>query len=145
MKNNTAILNAKSKTISFKFKYKYFTVDLTEGDLHDSWNAITTSDGIIYDVNFDWDLKPNLNIYRCGDEEQQYDDSSTIEISLVIGTKSDYFDLKFDEQLDCCFILFSAEKNLKKSSKSFNNIVDLKQNTDYIICIDSNGTTKTLY
>lgn len=145
MKNNTAILNTKLKTISFRFKEQDFTVDLEEGDLHDSWNAITTSDGIIYYVNFDWDLKPNLNIYRCGDEEQQYDDSTTIEISLVIGTMADYFNLEFDDSLDCVFILFSAEKVKKLTTTSLNMLSDNKQDTDYIICINSNGATKTIY
>ncbi len=148
MENNRATLNAKNKTISFKFKDEDFTVDLTEGDLHDSWNGITTSDGKVWDFNFGWqqECSPALTLYAV-DEENTTDffDEYQIEIGLVIGTMADYFNLEFDGSLDCVFILFSAEKVKKLTSTLLNMLSDNKQDTDYIICIDSNGATKTLY
>lgn len=140
-----AILNAKLKTISFTFKDELFTIDLKEGDLHDNWNSIILSNGIIYDTNFDWYLKPQLSLYRCGDEEQQYDDSTLIDDFTIVGTKADYFDLEFDSELSSVFILFAENGEVKIISKSLNTISDRKEENDYIICIDNNGATKTIY
>ena len=145
MKN---ILNCKEKKVCFTYKKQKFVVDLTEGDLHDSWNSITLEDGSIIDFNFSWqkDCSPALTLYAV-DENNTTDffDEYQIEISLVIGTMADYFNLEFNYSLDCVFILFSAEKVKKLTTTSLNMLSDNKQDTDYIICIDSNGATKTLY
>lgn len=141
----TALLNAKNKTIQFFFKDELFEVYLLEGDLHDNWNSITLSNGVMYDINFDWDLKPQLSLYRCGDEEQQYDDSTFIDDITIVGTKADYFNLKFDSELSSVFILFAENGSKKLTSTSLNMVSDNKEPTDYIICIDSNGATKTIY
>lgn len=140
-----AILNTKLKTISFTFKDELFTVDLKEGDLHDNWDTVQLSNGIMYDTNFSWDLKPQLTLYRCGDENQQYDDNTKINDITVLGTKADYFDLEFDSKLSSVFILFEENGKMKIISKSLNTISDRKEKNDYITCIDSNGATKTFY
>lgn len=140
-----AILNAKLKTVSFSFKDDIFTIDLKEGDLHDNWNNIQLSNRIMYDINFTWDVKPQLSLYRCGDEEQQYDDSTLISDFTIVGTKADYLDLKFDSELSSVFILFAENGEIKLTTNSLNSLSDNKKENDYIICIDNNGATKTIY
>ncbi len=140
-----ALLNTKLKTISFFFKDELFTVDFSEGDLHDNWNSIILSNGIEYDVNLTWGFKPQLTLYRCGDEEQQYDDSTEISDINIVGTKADYYDLEFDSELPSVFILFAENGDKKLTTTSLNMLSDHKEKTDYIICIDSNGATKTIY
>ena len=139
-----ALLNTKLKTISFTFKDELFTVDLKEGDLHDNWDTIQLSNGIMYDTNFTWDLKPQLSLYRRENENQQYDDMTNINDITIVGTKADYFDLEFDNS-SSVFILFAENGEMKMVSKSLNTISDRKEKTDYITCIDSNGATKTFY
>ena len=104
-----AKLNAKTRMLSFTFKDEYFIIDLNFGDLHDNWGSITLSNGIIYDTNFTWDLKPQLSLYRCGDEEQQYDDTTLITDITVFGSKADFFNLEFDKNFVDFFILFSSK------------------------------------
>ena len=68
MKNNTATLNCETKLITFKFQGEIFTVDLTEGDLSDSWNTVTKSNGVEWDINFYWeDDEPSLLVYGLED------------------------------------------------------------------------------
>lgn len=146
MKNNQAILNCKTKTVIFKFKNENFTVYLTEGDLHDSWNVIATNDGKVFDFNFSWQnlCNPSVTLYAV-DEENMTDffNEYRVEIVSIIGTKADYFDLELDAHLDFTFILFSENGSKRMTTDSLNEISDKKRNTDYIICIDSNGATKT--
>lgn len=140
-----ALLNTKLKTIQFFFKDEFFEVNLYEGDLHDNWNNIQLSNGIVYDTNFTWEFKPELTLYRCGDEEQQYDDSTEINDINIVGTKADYYDSTFDSELSSVFILFTENGDFLLSSNSLNTISNRKEETDYVICIDSNGATKTIY
>ena len=71
MKNNTATLDCNTKLITFCFQNELFIVDITEGDLSDSWNSITTSNGVEWDINFFWDddkdAKPCLSVYGLED------------------------------------------------------------------------------
>ena len=71
MKNNTATLNCETKLITFQFQNELFIVDITEGDLSDSWNSITTSNGEVFDINFSWeddkDSEPCLSVYGLED------------------------------------------------------------------------------
>ena len=71
MKNNTATLNCETKLITFQFQNELFIVDITEGDLSDSWNSITTSNGVEWDINFYWEddneSKPCLSVYGLED------------------------------------------------------------------------------
>lgn len=103
------------------------------------------SNGIKYDVNLTWGFKPQLTLYRCGEEEQQYDGSTFINDITIVGTKADYYDLMFDSELPSVFILFAENGDKKLTTTSLNMLSDHKELTDYIICVDSNGATKTIY
>jgi len=98
MKNNTAILLKKEKLIVFKFKDENFSVDLSDGDLEDSWNSILLKDGNYYDTNFNWDEVggvPSLYLYKVNevDGELRVDTSDDYEIKIIkqYGTKKEYF------------------------------------------------------
>lgn len=97
MENNTAIFNAIEKTITFKFKDEEFKVDLTEGDLHDSWNGITTKAGVVYDFNFSWeeDTEPSMELYSTYKEGEflrtNHGDEHTFVIIKQTGNFKDYF------------------------------------------------------
>lgn len=97
MENNTAIFSAIEKTITFKFLDEEFKVDLTEGDLHDSWNGITTKAGVVYDFNFSWeeDTEPSMELYSTYKEGEflrtNHGDDHTFTIVEQIGNFKDYF------------------------------------------------------
>jgi len=98
MKNNTAVFNAKEKKINFKFNNELFEVDLTEGDLDDSWNGITLKNEDIFDSNFSWqeESEPSLELYATfwDDKEElrtNTQDWHKIVITQIIGTRSEYF------------------------------------------------------
>jgi|AntRauTorckE5430_2_1112549.scaffolds.fasta_scaffold02292_9 hypothetical protein len=97
MENNTAILNAKEKIVSFKFKDQMFAVDLTEGDLEDNWNSIYLKGQIFY-FNFYWhpEVKPSLVLYpRCIKDqilETHYSEGIPFELT-VKGKIGNYFKL----------------------------------------------------
>ena len=98
MENKQAILNCITKSIEFRFKDELFNIDLTEGDLHDSWNSITLKDGTTLDFNFGWeeDELPNLSLYGLtllddGSFEINYRISYNFEIIEIIGTQDNYF------------------------------------------------------
>ena len=109
MKNNTATLDCNTKLITFCFQNELFIVDITEGDLSDSWNSITVSNGEVFDFNFSWededDCKPNLAIYGLidnGDEtfSTDFDNETTIEIlgkpKADVFFSEERFKYKFD-------------------------------------------------
>ena len=103
MKNNQAILNTETKRIEFLFKDKKYYVDLSEGDLHDSWNTIQDIEtGILYDVNFSWEdskyqKKPLFSVYGSLDADDRgfhatnLADQTPIKIIKIIGDKDTYF------------------------------------------------------
>jgi len=97
MKNNTATLNCKTKLITFQFQNELFIVDLKEGDLNDSWNTITTSDGVEWDINFYWDGEtrvPNLSVYGLEDNGEgglQINTSDETTIEIIGGYNADMF------------------------------------------------------
>jgi hypothetical protein len=92
------ILNCKNKTLSFSFRGEDFVIDLTEGDLHDSWNGITLENGEIFDFNFYWEeegQEPSAVLYEtythnevlCTDHTKDF----SIKIDKIIGTFEEYF------------------------------------------------------
>jgi hypothetical protein len=97
MKNQTAVFNAKNKILFFMFRDESFTVNLTEGDLHDSWNGITLKSGEVFDFNFSWEEEtpPSATLYATYYEgEELYTDTSDyycLTITEQIGTSQDYF------------------------------------------------------
>lgn len=98
MKDLTAIFNAKEKTLKLSFEGEIFVIDLTQGDLHDSWNGITLKNGDVYDFNFSWERgeEPSVEIYSTyyKDKELYTDHSKSLsfKITKTIGNSIDYFD-----------------------------------------------------
>jgi hypothetical protein len=97
MKNQTAVFNAKNKILFFMFRDESFTINLTEGDLHDNWNAITLKNREVFDFNFCWEeySEPSVNLYATyykGEElYTNHSESYDLEIIEQIGTFEDYF------------------------------------------------------
>lgn len=102
-----ALLDCLTKKIEFVFDDFKYTVDLAEGDLHDSWNTIKSKSGI-YDINFSWDESdgsPSFTLYPLKEEEDRHGDKSkvtdclnpvqTYKVVLVRGNKEDYFGVTF--------------------------------------------------
>lgn len=93
-KNNQALFLADKKEIHFKFMDEVFAVDLTEGDLEDSWNTIFPKDGNAYDTNFDCEdenSQPSFCIYPIADN--QIDSKASIKMTIICqsGTLKQYF------------------------------------------------------
>lgn len=100
-------LDCIEKTIKFRFKDQDFEVDLTEGDLEDSWNAIRVDVNVFYDTNFAWqgkDEQPTFAIYplikkvddKFPDSKHWTTDTDNgISFDIVIrrGTYEDYFSI----------------------------------------------------
>jgi hypothetical protein len=101
MKNNTAIFDAIKKTITFMFNDELFIIDLTEGDLCDSWQGITTKDNNIFDTNFSYcDNKFYFTIYPVEkDLTTIFEKDIKFDIIQQIGTKYDYLGNDFENQL----------------------------------------------
>lgn len=157
MKNNQGILNLTEKKIYFKFANEDFVMDLTEGDLFDSWNAFETADGVVRDLNFTWDGysendKPYLTVYGLtkdeGDNEfwsTNWDDSTSIKLIKVIGTEGEYFDIRFDSSKIKTFELFDKDGVLQKKTKKFNLACDLSTINDWKnVCVDIYGNRRQL-
>lgn len=163
MKNNTAILDTIKKTITFMYMNQEFTIDLTEGDLEDSWNSINTADGVLWDFNFCWEdetgEKPYMTIYSLefvdGNYRKDYKNDTSVKITEIIGNRSFYFDDKdfeFDHTSKHTFEVFNGEGELQLKTKKFNLAVDtagsaeyLKKGTGwYVEAIDVNGARKKL-
>ena len=160
MKNNTAVLNCKTKRIKFMIDNELFDVDLTEGDLEDSWNSIKMKNGDLFDFNFCWEdtTYPALSLY----EIKKYADgtlytdfhSNTKSPSIVtiIGDKNDYLDV--DEYVfDSSNILFVKVLHNNKellSTSSINEASDFSGALEFqgkkcaIVATDINGVTKTI-
>lgn len=157
MKNNQGILNLTEKKVFFKFNDEDFIMDLTEGDLHDSWNSFTTKDDVTRDLNFHWEgfsqnHKPSLTVYELRDNEDgtfSTDTFSGTDVSIklikVIGTEAEYFDIPFDGTTKLKFEVTDKDGNIVFKSKSFNKSCDesIIRNA-ILIAIDVYGNRKEL-
>lgn len=163
MKNNTAILDTKTKLIKFMFNNQEFTVDIKEGDIDDSWNCITTEDGVLWDFNFCWEnekCEPSLTIYALTEKDADgyqstiWDKDTSIEIVEIIGNSNFFFedkDFEFNGRLNPVYEVFNGKGESFLKTKSLNKASDtgvtLRHNGDadaYIIATDSNGATLNL-
>jgi hypothetical protein len=167
MKNLTSIVDTKNKTLTLMFQNEKHVIDLTEGDLHDNWNAFTDKNGGVWDVNFTWEdsvgEKPYLTIYPVlQNEDGSFPENSTqfdkdISFSVKkIGTRNDYFrekrfSYRFDSSLPLSFEVFDSKGKSILKTKSGNRASDeacyqLLQHNDkcVIVATDSNGATKKL-
>lgn len=165
MKNNTAIVDVKNKTLTIMFQNEQHLVDLTEGDLHDNWNCITDKDDVLWDINFSWEdttgEKPYLTIYALheadenGHQSTDFYNSTSIKVK-ALGSRDEYFKEKrfsyrFDPMLPLTFRVYDASDNLILKTKRGNRASDetvyqkLQNNKEcYIVATDSNGATKKL-
>ncbi len=167
MKNNTAIVNCKTKMLTLMFQNEQHVIDLREGDLHDNWNAFQDKSGAIWDVNFTWEdsvgEKPYLTIYVVLQNEDgtfpenstQWDDSVSFTLKKI-GSRHDYFKeerfkYRFDSTLPLSFEVFDNKGNSVLKTKRGNKASDevyyqlLQNNKEcYIVATDSNGATKKL-
>jgi hypothetical protein len=167
MKKNTAILNTVTKKINFNFEGELYEVDLTEGDLEDSWNCIQNQKGLEFDVNFSWQGadndetdRPGFEVYPLvdnGDGTWSADtsDYTIITIIEVIGDKNQYFNdepHKFIHNCKHTFEVFNGQGELQLKTKKFNLAVDTAGSAEYlkkgsgwyVEAIDTNGTRKNL-
>jgi len=157
MKNNQGILNLTEKKIYFKFKDEDFVMDLTEGDLHDSWNSFNTSDGVVRDLDFYWEgysagSTPTLTVYGLTKDEgdndywsTNTDDETNIKLIKVIGTEGEYFDIPFDGVKKDYFEVLDADGKVFLKTKRFNKGSDIAtMNKMDFVCIDVYGNRKLL-
>lgn len=167
MKKNTAILDTFKKTIQFNFNGEEFTVDLTEGDLEDSWNSVEMKNGDVFDTNFSWQEcfgiheKPAFSLYPVlpngdGTWSADWSDDKGIKIVEVIGDYSQYYDdvpLEYNPNaLPHKFEVFNGNNELQLKTKKFNLACDtagsaeyLKKGTGwYVVAIDANGGRKNI-
>lgn len=158
MTNEVAILDCFNRTIKFKFNDEIFIIKLTEGDLHDNWNTITTGEESFFDTNFTWEdikgQKPNFTVYPINDENQtDWDNGTTISINKKLGNRDDYFEelrftYKFDSTLPLVFRVFDENNKLILKTKSLNKASDEKflgnkKGKQYkLVASDSNFATK---
>lgn len=105
---NKAYLNCVTKVITFALEDQKFSVNLEEGDLHSSTNAIKCR-GKIYDTSFGWDDEgetlPSFTLYPVitkvdGKSESSYlgadyDNPISYEVIIDKGNFRDYFSLPF--------------------------------------------------
>lgn len=102
MKKNTAILDCVKKLITFNFNNEIFTVDIKEGDIHDSWNSIVDKNEVVWDVNFSWedskyDPKPAFSVYALTKDEDSglystnWSDYTVIKIGKTTLADKDVF------------------------------------------------------
>jgi len=167
MKNLTSIVDCKHKVLTLMFNGELHVIDLTEGDLHDNWNAFTDKDGNIWDLNFSWEddkgEKPYLSIYPVLQNEDgtlpenstQWDEDISFKVKKI-GSRSDYFKeerfkYRFDSTLPLIFRVYDADEKLLLKTKSGNKASDecvyqklQFNNVCHIIVSDSNGATKRL-
>ena len=165
MKNNTAIVDVKNKTLTIMFQNEQHLVDLTEGDLHDNWNCITDKNDVLWDINFSWEdttgEKPYLTIYALheadenGHQSTDFYNSTSIKVK-ALGSRDEYFKEKrfsyrFDPMSPLTFRVYDADDNLILKTKRGNRASDetvyqkLQNNKEcYIVATDSHGATKKL-
>ncbi len=100
MENNTAILNCEDKIITFKFDYTLFAIDLTEGDLYDSWSSFEDKSIRDWHTNFYWSEDEESEPYFCiypteylkgGEAQIDTSDEYSINIVKKVGSREDYF------------------------------------------------------
>lgn len=104
---NKAYLNCIDKTLSFSIENKSFKIDLTEGDLADSWGAVKFKTQI-YDTNFSWEegQEPLFSIYpvvivkgegKDGEDylSAQMDNNVPYEVVIEKGGFRDYYSTPF--------------------------------------------------
>lgn len=164
MKKNTALLDCVNKLITFNFNDEIFTVDIKEGDLHDSWNSITDKNGVIWDFNFTWedskyDPKPHLTIYGLhepnedGSLSTNWDESTTIKIGKADKDtffKEERFRYIFDATSPITCRVYNDKDEEVFKSKSFNKSCDelylrnLSGVKHYMILTDKNNATKLI-
>lgn len=169
MKKNTAILNTITKLINFNFNGEEFEVDLKEGDLEDSWNAIITKDEEVFDVNFTWEEvepkdekiygKPYFTVYGLSDNgdgtwSTDTNNSTSIKIVEIIGDKNQYYydkPYEFNYKLLTRFEVFDGNGVLQLKTKRLNKASDecvtqhFRGNLGwYCIAIDSNNARKNI-
>jgi hypothetical protein len=155
MKNNQGVLDLTKKTINFKFNDEDFVMDLTEGDLHDSWNSFETKDGVVRDLNFTWDGyseddKPVLTVYELTDNEDgtwstNWQEDTNIKLIKVIGTEGEYFDIPFDGAKTAYFEVFDKDGALQLKTKKFNKACDESViNNWQTVCVDVYGNRKVI-
>ena len=157
MKNNKGILDCKNKTFTFAYLNEMFTIDLTEGDLEDSWNSILFLNGTMMDFNFYWEdyenTKPMVSLYdlkKDEDGELLTDTSKSYPIKVVeiSGTKAQYFSKSFDNSLSFKFLLVSEgqilyqTKKVEKVAREFTKRIEKSSSPIKILLMDSNGATK---
>lgn len=114
MKNNTAIFNAQEKKINFRFQEELFVVDLTDGDLEDSWSSITTSKGVVFDTNFwvaDDYSQCNFSIYPVVAGLIVTGGEFSLTVTDQIGSFKDYFgeDVLSEEPTNSFTVKFIGE------------------------------------
>ena len=137
MKNNTATLDCNTKLITFKFQDEIFTVDNTEGDLADSWNSITTSNGEVFDFNFSWEdekgCEPNLSIYGLIENDDDtfstdFNNETTFEIlgnpKADVFFSEERFKYKFDVSSPITAKVYNENDEVVFKTKSFNRLSD---------------------
>ena len=155
MKNNQGILNLTEKKVSFKFNDEDFVMDLTEGDLHDSWNSFVDKNNVTRDLNFHWEgfsenHKPSLTVYELTDNgdgtwSTNWSEDTNIKLIQVIGTEGEYFDLPFDGTTKLTFEVTDKDGNLIMKSNSFNKACDESIiNNAIFTAIDVYGNRKQL-
>lgn len=163
MKNNTATLDCNTKLITFCFQNELFIVDITEGDLSDSWNSITTSNGEVFDFNFSWeddkDCKPSLSIYGLeddGDGGLQINTSDDTMITILGKPSADVFfseerfKYKFDVSSPITGNVYNDKDEVVFKTKSMNRLSDelyirkSKGEKVYAVIMDKNNAKKRL-
>lgn len=159
MKNNCAILNCFTKQLFFKFEDKFFTVDLTEGDLEDSWNGIAFSENTSLDFNFSWQegTEPCATLYEIYQNEDgtwstDFFKSYSLSIVNVFGTYADYFNEEFNANKGNISYKVYVGSNLVKRTKSLNTASDMSVNLTmlekkedvHVIAVDRSGATKII-
>lgn len=163
MKNNTATLDCNTKLITFCFQNELFIVDITEGDLSDSWNSITASTGEVFDFNFSWededDCKPWLSIYGLidnGDEtfSTDFDNETSIEIlgkhKADVFFNEERFKYKFDVSSPITGKVYNDKDEVVFKTKSMNRLSDelyyrkYKGEKVYAVIMDKNNAKKRL-
>jgi hypothetical protein len=163
MKNNTATLDCNTKLITFCFQNELFIVDITEGDLSDSWNSITTSNGEVFDFNFSWeddkDCKPSLSIYGLEDDGDGGLQINTFDDTMItiLGKPSadvffseERFKYKFDVSSPITAKVYNENDEVIFKTKSFNRLSDelyIRKSQGekvYAVIMDKNNAKKRL-
>lgn len=163
MKNNTATLDCNTKLITFCFQNELFIIDITEGDLSDSWNSITTSNGEVFDFNFSWeddkDSKPCLSIYGLEDDgdgglQINTSDDTMIEIlgkpSADVFFNEERFNYVFDVSSSITGKVYNETNEVVFKTKSMNRLSDelcirqMKGEKVYAVIMDKNNAKKRI-